>query len=95
MLFERGQGNLTVLFCIAAAAFIIFFAVSMFKDIVFVRESITEEVTISGKIDNKCIVDTSDSVMSSKIVNNCDLETGGKVNVIYKKGLSTAELVSP
>lgn len=93
--FEGRGRSLTVLFCIAAAAIVAFFAVSMFKDTALVRDSVTEEVAISGKTDGNCVVDTTDLVMSSKTISNCDLEVGTKVTAKYKKGLSTAELVLP
>lgn len=95
MSFEGKTRSLTVLFCVAAVALIAFFSVSMFKDVAFIRDSVTEQVVIAGKTNGNCIVDTPDSVMSSKTVNNCDLEVGTKVTVTYKKGLPTAELVSP
>lgn len=92
MSFE-GKRNLTVLFIVAGVAVVAFIAFSMFKDAPLVREQIMEEVTITGKIDNSCVVETSDSVMSSKKIGNCDLEVGTKVKVTYQKALSTAEIV--
>lgn len=93
MLSLEGKKNLTVLFIIAGAAVVAFLAFSMFKDAPFVRERITEEVTIDGKINNSCVVETSDSVMSSKKIENCDLGVGTKVKVTYQKALPTAEIV--
>lgn len=95
MSLEGRSRNLTVLFCIVAVAIVAFFAVSMFKDTTLVRDSVTEDVTIIGKTNGNCVIDTVDPVMSSKTVSNCDLEVGTKVTAKYKKGLSTAELVSP
>lgn len=92
MSFE-GKRNLTVLFGIAAVAIVAFFAISMFKDTPIVREKITEEVAISGKIDNSCVVETNDPVMSSKKIENCDLAVGTKVKVSYQKSLPTAEII--
>jgi len=89
----EGKRNLTVLFVIAGAAVVAFIAFSMFKDVPLVREQITEEVTISGKIDNSCVIETSDSVMSSKKIENCDLEVGTKAKITYQKALPTAEIV--
>lgn len=65
----------------------------MFKDAPLVREQITEEVAINSKIDNSCVIETSDSVMSAKKIENCDLEVGTKVKVTYRKALPTAEIV--
>lgn len=95
MSLEGRSRNLTVLFCIAAVAIVAFFAVSMFKGTALVRDSVTEDVTIIGKANGNCVIDTVDPVMSSKTVSNCDLEVGTKVTAKYKKGLSTAELASP
>lgn len=87
--------NLTVLFGIAAAAIIGFFAVSMFMGTPIVRDSITEESTILAKTGTDCIVDTNDSIMSSKTITNCELEVGTTVKITYKSGLPTARLASP
>lgn len=92
MSFE-GKRNLTVLFVIAGVAVVAFIAFSMFKDVPLVREQITEEVTISGKIGNSCVIETSDSVMSSKKIENCDLGVGTKAKITYQKALPTAEIV--
>ncbi|MEM2160865.1 MAG: hypothetical protein QXN55_07930 [Candidatus Nitrosotenuis sp.] len=92
MSFE-GKRNLTVLFGVAAIAIVAFFAVSMFKDTPLVREKITEEVAVSGKIDNSCVVETNDPVMSSKKIESCDLPVGTKIKIIYQKSLPTAEIV--
>ncbi len=94
MSFE-GKRNIPVLFIVASAAIIAVFVASMFKDIAVLRETVTEEITVSGKLDDKCIIDTSDAIMSSKTIENCNLEMGAKATVIYKKGLPTAELVKP
>ncbi|CAE6486316.1 MAG: hypothetical protein QXG67_04355 [Candidatus Nitrosotenuis sp.] len=94
MSFE-GKRSLPVLFIIASVAIIAVFVASMYKDIMVLRETVTEEIMISGKLDDKCIIDTSDSIMSSKTIENCDLEVGAKSSVTYKKGLPTAELVKP
>jgi hypothetical protein len=89
----EGKRNLTVLFIVAGIAVVAFIAFSMFKDAPLIREQITEEVTINAKIDNSCVVETNDSVMSSKKIENCDLVVGTKVTVLYQKALSTAEIV--
>lgn len=94
MSFEKKR-SLPVLFIIASVAIIAVFAASMFKDIMVLREAINEEAVVSGNLDGKCIVDTSDSIMSSKTVENCDLQVGAKPTVTYKKGMPTAELVRP
>ena len=91
MSFE-GKRNLGLLFGIAAVAVIAFFAVSMFKDAPLIREKITEEVTISGKIDNSCVVETSDPVMTSKKIGSCDIPVGTKAKITYQKSSSTAEI---
>lgn len=87
--------SLPVLFIIASVAIIAVFAASMFKDIAVSRQTITEEVMISGRLDNKCIIDTSDSTMSSKTIENCDIRIGDKATVTYRKGMPTAEIVNP
>jgi len=89
----EGKRNLTVLFIIIGVAVVAFLAVSMFKDTPLVREKITEEVIINGKINNSCVVETSDSVMSSKKIQNCDLSVGTKVKISYQKALPTAEII--
>jgi hypothetical protein len=94
MSFERKR-SLPVLFIIASVAIIAVFAASMFKDLTVLRQTITEENTVAGKLDSKCIIDTSDSTMSSKTINNCDLQIGEKATVTYKKGMPTAEIVRP
>jgi len=92
----EGRGrSLTVLFCIAAIAVVVFFAVSMFRGTSVVRESVMEDVTIVGKTKDNCVIDTIDPVMSSKTISNCNLEVGTKVTAKYQQGLSTAELVGP
>ena len=96
MSFEGAKSrNLTVLFGIAAAAIIGFFAVSMFLGAPIVRDTITEEVSIMAKTGNDCIVETKDSIMSSKTITDCDLSVGAKVKITYKSGLPTAEIGSP
>ncbi|MFY9299587.1 MAG: hypothetical protein WAO91_00150 [Candidatus Nitrosotenuis sp.] len=77
----------------ASVAIIAVFVASMFKDIMVLRETATEEITVSGKLDIKCIVDTSYSIMSSKTIEGCDLEVDSKSTVTYKKGPLTAEMV--
>lgn len=89
----EGKKSLPVLFVIVGVAVVAFFAASMFKDVPLMREKITEEVTVNGKIGNSCVIDTSDSVMSSKKIANCDLTVGTKVKVSYQKALPTAEIV--
>lgn len=95
MSFEGRGRSLTVLFCVAAVAVVAFFAVSMFRGTSIVRDSVMEDVKIVGKTNGNCVIDTIDPVMSSKTINNCDLEVGTKVTARYKQGLSTAELVLP
>ena len=95
MSFEGKGRSITVLFCVAAISVVIFFAVSMFKDASLVRKSIMEDVIIMGKTNGNCVVDTVDPIMSSKTINNCDLEIGTKVTAKYQQGLSTAEIISP
>ena len=87
--------NLTVLFGIAAAALVGFFTVSMFMGAPIIRDSITEEVTIMAKDGTNCIIDTNDSIMSSKTITGCDLPVGTNVKITYKSGLPTAEIESP
>jgi len=89
----EGKRNLTVLFILGGLAVVAFVAISMFKDVPLIREEITEEVTINGKIDNSCVIETKDSIMSSKKIENCDLPVGAKAKVIYQKALPTAEIV--
>ena len=84
---------MTVLFIIIGVAMVGFIAVSMFKDAPLIREKITEEVTINGRIGNSCVIETNDSIMSSKKIENCDLPDGAKVKVSYQKALPTAEIV--
>lgn len=87
--------NLTILFGIVAAAIIGFFTVSMFWGAPIVRDSITEEVSITARVDNDCIVDTKDAIMSSKTITDCDLPVGAKTIITYKSGLPMAQLESP
>lgn len=94
MSFE-GKRSLPVLFIIASVAIIAVFAASMFKDLTVLRQTVTEEKMISGKLDDKCVIDTSDSTMSSKTIENCDLQIGEKATVTYKKGMPTAVIVKP
>ncbi|MBI5146094.1 MAG: hypothetical protein HZA84_02615, partial [Thaumarchaeota archaeon] len=55
---EGRSKNLTVLFCITSVAIVAFFAVSMFKGTTLVRDSVTEDVTIVGKTNGNCVIDT-------------------------------------
>ena len=87
--------NLTVLFGIAAAAIVGFFAVSMFMGAPIIRDTITEEVSIMAKTGTDCIVDTKDSIMSSKTITGCDFPVGTNVKITYKSGLPTAQIESP
>jgi len=94
MSFE-GKRSLPKLFIIASIAIIAIFVASMYKDIAFIREPVTEDVIVTGKADSDCIVDTSDSIMSSKTIKNCELQAGEKITISYKKGLPTAVVAEP
>jgi hypothetical protein len=87
--------NLTVLFGIAAAAIVGFFAISMFMGAPIIRDTTTEETEVIASDNNVCVVETMDSIMSSKTISDCNLEVGAKVKITYKNGLPTATIESP
>jgi hypothetical protein len=58
------------------------------------RPTITEDVTIEYSSGGRCVVDTKDTVLSTKTITGCDLPVGTKVTVSYQRGLSEAQIVS-
>lgn len=82
-----------VLFGIISVAVIAFFTFSMLKGENILGNSIMEEVSIFDKLNDKCIVDTNDNIMSSKMIDNCELAVGQNVTITYQKGHPTAQII--
>ena len=87
--------SMMLLFGIIAAGAMIFMATAVFPATNLVRATVTEEATVVESSGGKCIVDTKDTMLSSKTISGCDLPLGSKVKVSYQKGLPTAQIVSP
>lgn len=59
----------------------------------FMKKPVVEEARITHVIgNNQCIVDTKDTALSAKIVNNCNLPVGSKVIVRYEPGSREATI---
>lgn len=56
---------------------------------------ISEEVEVVRTFDNKCEVETNDTMNGIKVVDNCNFQRGDKIFVKYRAGVPFAELVSP
>ena len=87
--------SMLILFGVIVAGVAIFMATAVFPATNLIRETVTEEATIVESSGGKCIVDTKDTTLSSKTVNECELPVGSKVQVSYQKGFATAKLVTP
>lgn len=93
MLFDSIKpGNFGVLFGIISIAVIAFFVFSMLKGENILSDSITEEVLVFDKVNERCIVDTKDTIMSSKTIDNCEFAIGKNVTITYQKGHPTAQI---
>ena len=58
-----------------------------------IREDVFEDVIILSNDDGTCYVETSDNV--PKLIENCQLNEGDKVNIKFGKGLAWATIVNP
>ncbi len=86
-------GNISVLFGIISVAVIAFFAFSLLKGENILKDAITEEVLIFDRLNGKCIVDTNDDIMTSKMIDNCESVIGKNVTITYQKGHPTAQII--
>jgi|FaiFalFF_MnMetaG_3_1042247.scaffolds.fasta_scaffold00456_14 hypothetical protein len=59
-----------------------------------VKPTITEEVLVTHRIGDTCIVDTKDTALSAKEVKNCTVSEGSKVTVRYEQGSREAVIVN-
>lgn len=83
---------MSALFGIISVAAIAFFAFSLLKGENILEKAITEEVLIFDKLDGKCVVDTNDDIMTSKMIDNCEFAIGKNVTITYQKGHPTAQI---
>lgn len=93
--------SMFVLFGLIAAGGITFFIVAgtgiltaPFRD-VDVGGTMTEQVTIVHVANGQCIVDTSDTALSAKIIQDCDMAPGTQVTVMYEPASRYAWMVTP
>lgn len=87
--------SLLIIFGVVAAGATIFIATAVFPATNLIRETITEEITILNSSGGRFVVETSDSTLSTKTIDNCDLPEGGNVTISYQQGLANARIVSP
>jgi len=58
-----------------------------------VKQSITEEVLVTHRVGDVCIVDTTDTTLSAKQVKNCTAVEGSRITVRYEQGSTEAFMV--